>query len=60
MRSCCLFSTALESISAQHQVELRQARQEVAGQGDAQSVKQMQDQIHQLQAQLESKDQVLI
>ena len=53
-----IYRTALESISAQHQVELRQARQEVAGQGDSTSVKQLQDQIHELEVQLEAKDQV--
>ena len=55
-----MYSTALESISAQHQVELRHARQEAVGQGDSTSVKQLQDQIHELEVQLEAKDQVSV
>ena len=55
-----MYSTALESISAQHQLELRQARQEAAGQGDSTSIKQLQDQIHELEVQLEAKDQVSV
>ena len=55
-----VYSTALESISAQHQAELRHARQEAVGQGDSTSVKQLQDQIHELEVQLEAKDQVSV
>ena len=51
--------TALESISAQHQVELEQARQEAA-RGDSTSMKPIQDKIHELEIQLEAKDQVSI
>ena len=41
-------------------MELRQARQEAAGKGDSTSVKQLQDQIHELEVQLEAKDQVSV
>ncbi len=57
IRLNCIFRTALESISAQHQSELEKAKDAAANNAGS-NHRELQEQINLLEKQLEDKDQV--